>query len=88
MQRSLTLAAAAAVFGVLSAGTVATAADFGRAPPPEYYEPAPEYYAPAPAEYVVVPQISRRCMRWANRCDRRWGMGTPRFARCMWRHGC
>ncbi|HET6321991.1 MAG TPA: glycosyl hydrolase family 5 [Hyphomicrobium sp.] len=82
MQRTLALAAAA-VLGAMAAGTAATAADFGRAPPA-----VPVYPAYVPAQYVVVPQISYRCMRWTNRCDRRWGVGSPRFARCMWRHGC
>jgi len=81
MQRTLTLAAVAALAAF--AAVPATAADFGRA------APAYPAYAPAyPAQYVVVPQISYRCMRWTERCDRRWGVGSQRFARCMWRHGC
>lgn len=82
--RFLKLAAAATLVGVLPAG-IAIAADFGRA---AEYAPAYPAYAPAyPVEYVV-PQISYRCMRWTERCDRRWGLGSPRFARCMWRHDC
>ncbi len=62
--------------GVLSIGE-ALAADFGP-PPPQ----APVYAVPA---YEVV---NPYCARWTVRCDRRWGFGSPRFARCMYRHGC
>jgi len=83
MQRSLALAGVAAL-SVVAAGS-ALAADFGREPPPrQAYVPVPAY----PVEYVAVPQISYYCMRWTERCDRRWGLGSPRFARCMWRHDC
>lgn len=82
MQRSL-------AFAILSTAALAgsaTAADFGRSPPPP---PPYAAYVPAyPVEYVAVPQVSYYCMRWTERCDRRWGLGSPRFARCMWRHGC
>jgi len=29
-----------------------------------------------------------RCELWADKCARRWGPGTWRFGRCMWRHSC
>jgi hypothetical protein len=78
MQHLSMLVAATALLGALPAGH-ASAADLGRAAPGYAY--APQYVA-------VVPQISYRCMRWTERCDRRWGIGSPRFARCMWRHDC
>jgi hypothetical protein len=28
------------------------------------------------------------CGRWSWRCSKRWGWRSPRFARCMRRHGC
>jgi len=30
----------------------------------------------------------RSCEFWRDRCALRWGPGTWRFARCMWRHAC
>jgi hypothetical protein len=30
----------------------------------------------------------RGCGFWQAKCAVRWGPGTPRFGRCMWRHGC
>ncbi len=71
------LATATAFGGLFAAGTV-FAADFGAPmPPPQAVYPAPVYVA-----------VNPYCMRWTARCDRRWGIGSPRFARCMWRHGC
>ncbi len=68
-------------FGVAVAGLVsvghAIAADFGP-PPPPLPPPAPIVYAP----------VDYHCLRWTEKCDRRWGLGSPRFARCMWRHDC
>jgi len=29
-----------------------------------------------------------RCARWGRRCTYRWGLGSYRFHRCMWRHRC
>ncbi|MEI9900047.1 MAG: glycosyl hydrolase family 5 [Hyphomicrobium sp.] len=68
----------AAVAGAMSMGQ-AFAADFGPPPPPP---PAPIVYQP------VYQPINYRCVRWTAICDRRWGLGSPRFVRCMWRHGC
>lgn len=68
------LALGAAVAGAVSVGQ-AVAADFGPPPPPP---PAPIVYAP----------VNYHCMRWTAKCDRRWGIGSPRFFRCMWRHSC
>jgi hypothetical protein len=37
----------------------------------------------------VVDQAGyRHCARWNWRCSKRWGYGSPRYARCLWRHGC
>ena len=36
----------------------------------------------------VVDKAGYRCGRWNWRCAKRWGWGSPRYARCMWRHGC
>ena len=72
---SLALASAAAFVGLLTVGT-ALAADFGPPPPP-----------PPPEPIVYVP-VNYHCVRWTERCDRRWGLGSPRLYRCMWRHGC
>jgi hypothetical protein len=67
----------AAVAASVSVGQ-AIAADFGPPPPPAPPMVAPIAYAP----------VSYHCARWTAKCDRRWGFGSPRFARCMWRHGC
>ena len=29
-----------------------------------------------------------RCRDWRHECARRWGWRTPRFFRCLERHGC
>lgn len=71
--RFRTLGPAVAAACLLSTAS-AIAADFGPPPPPPPAEPV----------YVVNPY----CMRWSVRCDRRWGVGSPRYFRCMWRHGC
>jgi hypothetical protein len=55
----------------------AVAADFG----------APQPLPPPPTPIVYAP-VNYHCMRWTEICDRRWGLGAPRFYRCMWRHGC
>ncbi len=36
----------------------------------------------------VVDTVSYRCLRWNEKCAWRWGAATPRYFRCMWRHGC
>jgi hypothetical protein len=36
----------------------------------------------------VVDKAGYRCGRWNWRCAKRWVWGSPRYARCMWRHGC
>lgn len=71
--KKIGLVLGAALAGAVSVGQ-ALAADFGPPPPP----PAPVVYAP----------VNYHCMRWTERCDRRWGLGSPRFYRCMWRHRC
>jgi hypothetical protein len=70
------LASAAVLVGLLSAGG-AIAADFGPPPP-----------LPPPPVQPVYEMVNPYCMAWSVRCDRRWGVGSPRFFRCMWRHGC
>jgi hypothetical protein len=30
----------------------------------------------------------RQCRYWRRECAERWGWGTPRFYRCLWRHDC
>jgi hypothetical protein len=70
----IVIAFGAAFAGVVSIGQ-AIAADFGPPPLP-------------PQAAVVYQPVDYRCVSWTARCDRRWGLGTPRFARCMWRHGC
>lgn len=30
----------------------------------------------------------RRCRYWRRECAYRWGWGTPRYWRCLHRHGC
>lgn len=85
----------AAALGAVAATAVlvgnAVAADFGSRqplPPPVIaVSPVPlPIYVPAPP-YVVEP-VNYHCMRWSDICDSRWGFGSPRFARCMWRHDC
>lgn len=68
------IAPLAVVAGGVIAGK-AMAADFGPPPPP-----------PAPPVVYVAPDY--RCMRWSQRCEFRWGLGTWRYARCMYRHSC
>jgi hypothetical protein len=29
-----------------------------------------------------------RCRAWRRECADRWGWGSERFHRCLWRHGC
>ncbi len=29
-----------------------------------------------------------RCYKWRHKCARRWGVGSKRFYRCLWRHHC
>ena len=85
----------AAATGALAATVAlvgnALAADFG-APPPRALPPPIVYAPPAaiyePAPIVYAPPMDYHCMRWTDICNGRWGFGSPRFARCMWRHGC
>jgi len=30
----------------------------------------------------------RHCRYWRNECAARWGWGTDRYYRCLWRHDC
>jgi hypothetical protein len=29
-----------------------------------------------------------RCRYWRHECANRWGWGTGRYHRCLWRHDC
>lgn len=81
---------ATAVAGSAYLGS-ALAADFGSRqplPPIVYVEPAPPPVAYVPAPPIAYAAVNPHCMRWTDICDRRWGFGSPRFARCMWRHDC
>jgi hypothetical protein len=44
------------------------------------------------AEGALVEQVHwwgrRHCEYWRHECASRWGWGTPRFYRCLWRHNC
>jgi hypothetical protein len=37
---------------------------------------------------AIVEKAGYRCYRWRHKCAWRWGVGTRRFYRCLWRHGC
>jgi hypothetical protein len=40
-------------------------------------------------EAGLVQQVQwRRCRAWRHECADRWGWGTNRYYRCLWRHGC
>ncbi|KAB2942361.1 MAG: hypothetical protein K8F92_21085 [Hyphomicrobium sp.] len=43
---------------------------------------------PPPPAAPIVDTVSYRCLRWNEKCEWRWGAATPRYYRCMWRHGC
>lgn len=36
----------------------------------------------------LIEKASYRCWRWREKCAWRWGVDTPRFTRCLVRHGC
>jgi hypothetical protein len=77
MRRTLLLAAATLLAGPLLVGqaSAASAPDVGWA-------------KSKAATEAVVDKAAYRCGRWSWRCSKRWGWGSPRYARCMWRHGC
>jgi hypothetical protein len=78
MSRILLLGAAVALAGGLMIGQ-ASAAGAGA--------PQVNLAKAAAAAGSVVEKASYRCWRWRKKCAWRWG-DTPRFHRCMWRHGC
>jgi hypothetical protein len=48
---------------------------------------------PTPAvENGLVEQVQwwghRHCRYWRHECANRWGWGTRRYYRCLWRHDC
>jgi hypothetical protein len=36
----------------------------------------------------LIEKAGYRCWRWREKCAWRWGIDTPRFNRCLVRHGC
>jgi hypothetical protein len=44
------------------------------------------------AEEALVQQVHWRgrdqCRYWRHECASRWGWGTSRYYRCLWRHDC
>ena len=36
----------------------------------------------------LIEKARYRCWRWREKCIWRWGVDTPRFNRCLVRHGC
>jgi hypothetical protein len=42
----------------------------------------------AAAADAIVEKAAYHCYRWRHRCAWRWGVGTKRFYRCLWRHHC
>ncbi|MET0192004.1 MAG: glycosyl hydrolase family 5 [Hyphomicrobiaceae bacterium] len=39
-------------------------------------------------ESLVQKTQYRYCRRWRHECAERWGWRTPRYFRCLARHGC
>jgi hypothetical protein len=50
--------------------------------------PSMNWAKAAAANDAVVEKAGYRCHRWKRKCAWRWGWGTRRYARCLWRHGC
>lgn len=42
----------------------------------------------AASEGAIVEKAGHHCRKWKRKCARRWGFGTKRFYRCLWRHDC
>ncbi|HEY7670508.1 MAG TPA: hypothetical protein VH852_07720 [Hyphomicrobium sp.] len=42
----------------------------------------------AASEGAIVEKAGWRCRKWRHKCAWRWGVGTRRYYRCLWRHGC
>ncbi len=42
----------------------------------------------AASQGSLIERASYRCWRWREKCAWRWGVDTPRFNRCLVRHGC
>lgn len=45
-------------------------------------------WAKSKAADASVVEHTGYCGRWSWRCSKRWGWGTRRYYRCLWRHGC
>jgi len=37
---------------------------------------------------AIVEKAGYRCRKWRRKCAWRWGVGSKRFYRCLWRHDC
>jgi hypothetical protein len=42
----------------------------------------------AASDGSIVEKAGWRCRKWRRVCAWRWGWGTRRYYRCLWRHGC
>ncbi|KAB2939723.1 MAG: hypothetical protein K8F92_05500 [Hyphomicrobium sp.] len=76
MRRTLLLAAATMLAAPLTFGqaSAASAPDVG--------------WAKSKAAATSVVEHTGYCGRWSWRCAKRWGWGTRKYYRCLWRHGC
>jgi hypothetical protein len=37
---------------------------------------------------AIVEKAGYHCRKWRRKCAWRWGWGSKRFHRCLWRHSC
>lgn len=79
MRRAFLLAVVGALAGGLMIGQAAALGAGG---------PQTNSVKSAAALGSLVEKASYRCWRWRQKCAWRWGVGTPRFGRCLLRHGC
>jgi hypothetical protein len=71
--------------GAATAAAIAAAAYFA----PVSAAPFTPQQPAAAADAGLVQQVRwRRCRYWRHECADRWGWGTGRYYRCLWRHGC
>lgn len=76
MRRTALIAAAA----ILGAPLAISQASATAAPDPGW--------AKSQAAAGSVVEHTGYCGRWNWRCSKRWGWGSPRYYRCLRRHGC
>lgn len=50
--------------------------------------PQPKWTHEAAANGSVVVKVGWHCRKWRRKCAWRWGLGTRRYYRCLWRHAC